>query len=82
MYLRYYRIRSRPGGNMTTIATVIDRKMREKKLTTRLLSEKIGVHPQTVQWWRNGRRIPRAEYILPLSAALDLPVETLLSSTN
>lgn len=63
-----------------TIAALITERMNEKEIKTGQLSQTLGVHPQTVTWWKTGKRRPRSQYITPLALALDLSIESLLDA--
>jgi transcriptional regulator with XRE-family HTH domain len=63
-----------------TIATLITERMNEKEIKASELSQTLGVHPQTIIWWKTGKRHPRAQYITQLAHALDISVESLLDA--
>ena len=64
------------------ISQLITEQMREKRMSGRRLARLLGVHPQTIVWWRSGRRRPGVQNIMPLSVALDIDPAELLKSSN
>lgn len=66
----------------TEISELIVEKMREKSFSNRRLARLLGVHPQTIVWWRSGRRVPQTQNIMALSAALGVAADELLNKCS
>lgn len=64
------------------ISQIIINRMREKRISGRCLATRLGVHPQTITWWRTGQRRPSVQYVIPLSDALDIDPAELLKNNN
>lgn len=65
---------------MSTLSNNLRRYRQAEGLTQIQLAEKIGVSPQAIASWENGRRVPRLKYLEKLSKALHANIATLNDS--
>ena len=60
----------------------ISNSRKNKNLTQEELASRLGVTPQAVSRWERGNAMPDIEFLMPLSAMLDIPVEDLLTGST
>ncbi len=65
--------------NQVKIGKFIAEMRKEKALTQRELSEKLGISEKTVSKWETGRGLPEVSLMLPLCSALGIDINELLS---
>lgn len=65
-----------------SIAEYIKKKRTENKLSQIELAEKVGVSPMTIRRWEWGQRLPRADELSRLAAALNTTVSYLTGETD
>ena len=65
--------------NQEKIGKFIAKCRKDKKMTQQELSDKLGVTDRAVSHWENGRRLPDYSLLKPLSEALNVSINELLS---